>query len=313
MSVVRALARSSAGRPGRPPPLTASLLIAVAALSGLLVGSWFSRHARPADKPASAAAQTTEAGVSLQLPSGWSRGAVATLPGFHRPLGLHSVYGDLRASIELLPADSPTLLPSAFLKTLQAPPEAPDRVRLGPGRSAWRYHFLRSSGSQLILYATPTTEGVATIACLDSINVSVPVGCEALASAVTVLGSRPLDPGKRTAFLSRLPTVLADLDASRKHGVRALDAATRARDQAFAADGLARAHRTAGGVLAPLAPAGDGLPSATVGALSGCAAAYTALGRAARARSPSAYVDAGRAVARADAVLLRTLAHIQPA
>ena len=83
--------------------------------------------------------------------------------------------------------------------------------------------------------------------------------------------------------------------------------AKRSADQALAADGLARAHKAAGAALAPLTSAGDGLPSATVSALTATATAYTALASAARARLPQPYANAGRTVTGAEADLRQAM------
>ena len=241
--------------------------------------------------------------MRLHVPSGWARGDAATVPGFNRPLGVRNASEDLRASVERLPATSPTLLPAGFLQTLKSAPDRPDMVRLASGRDAWRYRFPQADGSVTVLYAAPTTTGIATVACLSPIDAG---GCEALASAVTVPRSRALEPGTSAAFYSRLPAAASDLDAARAKGAREFDAATRSTGQAAAAGRLARAHKAAGAALAPLTQEGDGLPTATVSALSATATAYATLARAARARSPERYADAGRALARADADLRRT-------
>ena len=84
--------------------------------------------------------------MRLQVPSGWARGDAAAVPGFDRPLGLRNTSEALRASVEQLPATSPTLLPAAFLQTLKSAPERPDMVRLASGRDAWRYRFPQADG-----------------------------------------------------------------------------------------------------------------------------------------------------------------------
>ena len=281
-----------------------ALLVVAAAIAGLLLGGSLGGGDEPTVEPAAAPPTTAHDGLRVQIPSGWARGDAATVPGFDRPLGLRNLGEDLRAAVERLPATSPTLLPAAFLRTLGRAPDQPDILRLGSGHGAWRYRFPQADGSVLVLYAAPTTTGIATVACRGPIDAG---GCEALASAVTVPRSRALEPGTSTAFFMRLPTVVTDLDAARTKGMDELAAATRPRGQALAADGLAQAHRSAAAALAPLTTAADGLPTATVGALTATAGAYSALASAARARSPRLYADAGRAVTSSDAALRRTM------
>jgi O-antigen ligase len=290
------------------------VLVVAAAIAGAIAGLLLGGSFRGGDAPALRSAMAPQAiahdGLRLQVPSGWARGDAATVPGFNRPLGLHNASEDLRASVERLPATSPTLLPAAFLQTLKSAPERPDVVRLASGRDAWRYRFPQADGSVTVLYAAPTTTGIATVACLSRIDAG---GCEALASAVTVPGTRGLEPGPSAAFYSRLPAAASDLDAARAKGAREFDAATRSTAQAAAADRLARAHKAAGAALAPLTREGDGLPTATVSALSATATAYATLARAARARSPRRYADAGRTLAGADADLRRTTTKVAAA
>jgi O-antigen ligase len=290
------------------------VLVVAAAIAGAIAGLLLGGSSRGGDAPALRSAMTPQTiahdGLRLQVPSGWARGDAATVPGFNRPLGLRNTSEDLRASVERLPATSPTLLPAAFLQTLKTAPERPDLVRLASGRDAWRYRFPQADGSVTVLYAAPTTTGIATVACLSPIDAG---GCEALASAVTVPGTRGLEPGPSAAFYSRLPAAASDLDAARAKGAREFDAATRSTAQAAAADRLARAHKAADAALAPLTREGDGLPTATVSALSATATAYATLARAARARSPQRYADAGRALAAADADLRRTTTKVAAA
>ncbi|HYM58040.1 MAG TPA: hypothetical protein VES79_08755 [Solirubrobacteraceae bacterium] len=297
---------------GKLPFAAVSVLAVAAAIAGLLLGGSFGGGA-PDLRGATAPQTIAHEGLRLQVPSGWARGDAASVPGFSRPLGLRNEGERLRATVERLPATTATLLPAAFLQTPESTPERPDVVRLALGGQAWRYRFPKDDGSMTVLYAAPTTTGIATVACLSPLNSVVPRGCDALASAVTVAGSRALEPGTSAAFFSRLSTAVTDLDSARTKGVRELDSATRATEQALAADGLARAHKAARRALAPLTSKGDGLPTASVGALTATVTAYAALASAARARSPRPYANASRAVTSADADLRRTMTKVAAA
>jgi hypothetical protein len=159
-----------------------------------------------------------------------------------------------------------------------------------------------------VVIAAPTTAGVATVACLSRAHSGVPPGCQALASAVTVPGSRPLPPGASAAFLSRLRTAVSDLEAARATGVKELSSATRPRAQAHAAATLACAHAAAAAALAPLTSPGDAVSARTVVALSATAAAYTSLAGAARAGAGRRYAGASRAISTAEPNLHRAVA-----
>ena len=230
---------------------------------------------------------------------------VANIPGFRDPLRLRNGADGLRASAEQLPATSATLLPAAFLATLEGAPERPTLVRVTGGHSALRYRVPGRNGSITLVYAAPNTKGIATVACTSRIEPRASCG-RATRSPPRSRCRRalPLAPSASAAFFSRAPAVLSDLDAVRTKGLKALGAASRARGQALAADGLGRAHKGAAASLAPLA-SGGGVPRATVGALTATATAYAALARAARNRLPGPYADAGRGVTTANADLRR--------
>ena len=159
-----------------------------------------------------------------------------------------------------------------------------------------------------MLYAAPTTSGVATVACVVPTDAGVPRGCETLAKAITVPGSVPLELGTSVAFYTRLPAAARELEDARRTGMHDLAAAKSATGQAAAADGLVRAHERAVAALAPLTGTRADLPGETVRALNAMAGAYAMLAGAARARSPQRYDAAGLGVSDADAELRRTLA-----
>ncbi len=299
-AVSAASASSATRRELRLPVVAVAALVLVAAVAGLVLGGVF--HGKPAApaKPRPATV-VSSAGVRLQLPSGWVRRGAGSLPGFDRPLWLRDAPAGVRAAVELLPAGSPTLLPVG----LQAS-GAPAMVALGQGRRAWRYGVVRSDSVPLAVYAVPTTKGVATVGCLGS-GRPAERACQALATALTAPGARQLDPGANAAFLIRLPATVAVLDTARAKGTHALKQARRPAAQAAAADGLARAHRTAAAELAPLR-SGDEPASKTVKDLRAAASAYSALADAARARAPRPYAQARHAVLSADRELRGTLA-----
>ena len=92
-------------------------------------------------------------------------------------------------------------------------------------------------------------------------------------------------PQPSVAFWERLPGAVGDLDAARAAGRRGFAVALHSGAQVLTAHRLAHAHEVAGARLAPLAEAGDGLPSA------------------ARARDASAYGRARRGVTAAESRL----------
>jgi hypothetical protein len=307
VAVARGAGERSVARSTFPVALVA-LLVVVGAVAGSLLaralGDGNRDGASAVPLPASPLTIVHD-GLRLQVPSGWVPGVAAMVPGFSRPLFLDNEQERLNVTVERLPATSTSLLPLAFEQALPAARERRESVRLASGRRAWRYRAALADGATIAVYTAPTTSGVATLACRSPSGAGVPRGCDALADALTVPGSLPLDPGPSAAFFSRLPAVVDRLEAVRSTGTRELSAATRAAEQAAAAEGLARGHKAASAALGPLAA--PGLPAKSVGALDATAAAYARLAGAARARSPQRYDDARRAVAGADAALRRTL------
>jgi hypothetical protein len=286
---------------------TVGQLVLAAAVIGVLLGRAFvAGDGAPAARPAPLT--IAHGGLHVQLPSGWARGRAATVPGFSRPLSLKNARERLTALVERLPASSASLLPVAFETARPTAGERREVVRLGPGQPAWRYRVAHKSGSTIVLYAGPTSSGIATVACVVPTDAGVPSGCDKLAKAITVPGSVPLELGPNVAFYSRLGDAARELEAARSTGMHDLAAARSATGQAAAAEGLVRAHEHALAALAPLAGTRAGLPGETVRALNAMAGVYATLAGAARARSPQRYNAARRGVAGADAALRRTLA-----
>ena len=217
--VSAATARRASPPEMRLPVLAVASLVVVAALAGLVLGGVYRSDPAPRAKPHPTT--LAAAGVRLELPSGWARGRSTTLAGFHRPLWLRDPHAGLRAGVELLPAASPTLLPVGLHAS-----GAPSTVELGHGRQAWRYQVARTDAVPQVVYAAPTTKGIATVGCLGVSGSVAERACKQLAVALTVPGARRLAPEKRAAFLSRLPATVAGLEAARVKGTDALDAAT---------------------------------------------------------------------------------------
>jgi hypothetical protein len=295
--------------PSRRLPLAmAAVPVVVAAFSGLLLAKAVDAGNSAAVRPGPAPRVLAHEGLRVQLPAGWAPARAAAVPGFSRPLGLGNPREQLSAVIERLPATSPTLLPAALVHAEEAAGARPELVRLAQGQRGWRYRFLHADGSVRIVIAAPTTAGVATMACLSRAHSGVPPGCQALASAIIVPGSRPLTPGASAAFLSRLRAAVGDLELARATGVKALSSATRPAAQARAAATLARAHAAAAAALAPLASPGDAVSARTVFALSATGTAYASLAGAARARAGQRYAGASRAISTAEPNLHRAVA-----
>jgi hypothetical protein len=278
---IRAVVRSQE----RPSPLTVAAAVLAAAIAGLLIGGVFRGSPPRVAEPA----KVSVAGVRMQLPSGWARERAGTLAGFDRALWLGNANQHAHAAVAVLPATS-----------LAQWGEARETVRLR-GAAVWRYRVPKA-----VVYVTPTTAGLATVACQGAAKV-----CDKLAAAVAVRGR--LELGAQAAFLSGLPPVVAALRDERAKGQQALADATKPAAQGEAADDLAEAHTTAAKALRALSPPGDGLAEATIERLRATAGAYAALGEAARERVPAPYAEAGQDVAAAEVGLRDALTRVDTA
>ena len=307
MSVTTAATEASSRERGRLSTIVVSCLAIVAAIAGLVLGGVYQRAPNPRASPP-APGKITKAGVQLELPSGWAQAGAADLSAFDQAVWLIDGQTRVRAAVALLPAASPSLLPVGLDAT-----GTPETVQLGRRGRAWRYRATSSDGIPLVVYAAPTTKGVATVGCLRVSGGEAERSCRAVAEALTVPGSRRLEPGQRAALFTQLPNTVAGLDAARAKGLRALETARRSTGQALAAKSLARAHRDAVAELGPVSSNGDSLATETVGVLGATASAYAALADAAHARSPKAYAEARGAVTSADDRLRRTMAKVAAA
>ena len=273
----------------QPAPAVAAAIVLVLACGGagvLLGRSLGGSDAR--DPEAQDLGRTATSGaLRLQLPAEWSRVAKPpTLPGFATRDPIAARLKSLRIGLvaALLPADHESLLPAALLRRLEAPPR-PTMVLLADGTHAYQYLGLSVQGRDEIIdaYVLPTADGVATVACVvRAADAPFLSRCDEVARTMSVEPDRRLPLGPAAALRSRLPSVLATLDAVRN---RYGQAATRG--SSGAANQLATAHRHAGETLSRVAVAA-GRPSLAQ-ALRDEGLAYSRLGDALSRRDrPSA-------------------------
>lgn len=246
-----------------PAPVVVAALVLVlgCAGAGVLLGSSLDPSGTTETDSAHAGTLETAGPLRLRLPDGWSRVAQPrALPGFttRRPIAARQGEPRMDLVAALLPADHGSLLPAALVERLESPRPSPIAIPVGGGELAYQYVALRVRGMPGVLdvLAWPTTRGVATVACLAS-PVVAPLlsGCDEVARTVSVTGGRGLPLGPTTALLSRLPPVLASVDAARSAYARAT-----ARGDAGAADRLATAHLRAGEALSGVAAVAGGRP-----------------------------------------------------
>jgi hypothetical protein len=194
-------------------------------------------------------------GVRLTAPPGWTRSRdPSPIPGFGSVphAMLVEELSKVRLTAAVLPPASPTLLPAALLDRLESRPATPDWVRLGERLPAYFYRDLSVPDlpGRLAVFAVPTTEGIATVACLG-----VPSSleeCAQVADSLTLTYGKPLRLDAGAAFQLRLGPQIRAVDAARERGRREFSAARSPQEQRDAATIISNAYGDAAAALAPL-------------------------------------------------------------
>jgi hypothetical protein len=231
---------------------TIALLAAVpvlAAAIGALLGWALRGDAGPSsDRSATpSGARTFAAGdLRVTLPDGWSRATKGlNVPGFDpaRTALLTSVSTDV--AITLVAPTSPSLLPPQ----LDTGSRAPRVIRAGRVRA---YHYVVALGANRVIdvYAAPTTQGTATVACSSAVY---ELGeCQTVVGALRLARGSFLAPTENAALLERLPAVVATLNQRRAPLRARLAAAVTPEGGARTAERLAAAYAAAARPLRPL-------------------------------------------------------------
>jgi hypothetical protein len=280
----------------------AAVLLVLAVVGGVLAGRSGSEESGPT------LSQSASAGsVLLSFPGAWTRlSTVPKIPGmtFSDPLALAPSGGKggqlVAGSVD---ATGPTLLPAALRARLDSSPKPNDPVRLG-SLQAYRYKDLRPKGvnGTLTVFATPTTDGVATVACVTPPGTegSFSTDCERVAGTLRLAGAKPYSLGPSDAYAATLRKTISRLDSASAPAARRLKSADTPSAQASAATALAAAYRDASRSVAreSVSPLVQGANSRIAAALNRIAGGYTSAASAARDGDTSAYNAAGRTVSR---------------
>lgn len=230
--------------------------------------------------------------LSLRAPGSWTpvsgRDSV-NIPGLDLADGVGAAPAERDGSgVEagMTDARGALLLPDALVQRVVGGLPRARPVALGR-LEALRYRDvdLRGFGRDLTLYASPSSQGVATVACYSPAAESgFAATCESVAQTLELTNARayPLATPARTG--RALQRTIANLDGERRAARRQLAAAKTNEVQAAAADRLARAYRTAGRQLErlPISPALAGQVDAAGAAIAASRAAYGGLADAAR-------------------------------
>ena len=222
-------------------PLIVVGAVLVAAVAGfLLAGSG------GGEDPGGEATTAENDAIQLEVPAGWTR--ATTLPavpgltldgatGYTAPDGGALMFGTVSEN-----ANNSTLLPTGLIQAAGGVPEQRTPVALGPDKlQAYRYSDIEVEGldQPLTVYAVPTSEGVATVACLPG-----SASCEGAANTLELTAGEPLPVGPSGQYAKAVEDALGDLSSS-----AALRRAKTPRAQAAAARDLQAAYRRASQAL----------------------------------------------------------------
>jgi hypothetical protein len=271
----------------------------VAAVIGFLISS--GGGSSEGGTPTKASSSST---LEALFPDGWTElGSPPQIPGMtlDDPIavappgggGASVVFGQVKAE-----ANNSTLLPAGFLTALGVSGTAPKRqaVELSRGKlQAYRYPDLHPKGfkSPVTVFAVPTSEGVATLAC-----VAPGADCEGIANTLKLTSGNAFPVGPSKDYAVALSKQLDTLDKQVSSGRSGLSAKTPAA-QAAAARKLSSAYSAAGKDLQglKLSPADKAANLQLTTALAQTGAAYGKLGSAASKGDRGGYGRASKSVA----------------
>ena len=316
---MRAPREPRAPREGRsrafPIALVAGLIVAVVA--GLVLGGGGGGESPPPSEPGEPVA--AESGpLALQMPAGYA--ALDTppeVPGL--PLEDAAAYAPSgRVGGETIvfgrsSANDSTLLPEDFRAAAgvdAAALEGRTAVKLGEDLQAYRYEGLQPEGEDRVatVYTSPTTAGVATVACLaPPADAGAFKGeCESVANTLALTSGKPFPVGPDPAYAKTLDATFGDLNAAVAKGFKALnrDGAT-FRTQAPAAGDIQKAYAGAARKLraARTSPADTAINARIVKALDGVSDAFGKARTEAAAKDKAGFARAGADIKAARAKL----------
>jgi TIR domain len=305
-----------------PIALGGSLLLAVIAgiaLGGSGGGAGEDEAGRAPVTPAAAGA------MQLRVPAGYAKMSSApALPGLdlvesasYAPGGKD---GGRAVTFGQPDANNPTLLPAQFRKAVRlAGGEVPDRaaVKLGPdGLQGYRYEGLAPAGisRRVTVYASPTSEGVATVACLapPADAGAFKRECEGIANTLRIASGKPFPVGPDPGYAKVLGATLGRLDGQVANGRKAL-ARDKTTFKAQAARDIQSAYVAAAKRLrdTTTSPADTRINMALAEGLGAAARAWERAASAAAKKDKRGFAAAGTAIRKRQAELARTLARLE--
>lgn len=314
-------------KPARPaePGSNKGVLIGfgVAALIAAVIGFMIAGSGGSSGGGGAPTQASANSHLEAQFPEGWGElGSPPEIPGMTladpvavAPKGSDGapavVFGQVKEG-----AGNSTLLPAGFLDSLGLDPgQVPKRAAVRLSREklqAYRYENLRPKGldQPVTVFASPTSEGVATIACI-----APGADCEAIANTLKLNAGTPFPVGPSKEYAAALSKELGGLNSKVSSGRPALQKAKTGKAQGAAARKLAADYADAAKGLEglKLSPADRAANAQLTGALKETGAAYRKLGAAAIKGDRGAYGRAGKAVSTGEQALAGALRGLQAA
>ncbi len=265
--------------------------------------------------------------VQLKLPEGYAEmTSEPALPGLDLAEGAAYAPGgkDGGRAVKFgqAVANDSTLLPEPFRNALGlAAGKVPDRtaVKLGPDDlEAYRYEGLAPAGTsrRVTVYASPTSEGVATVACLapPADAAAFKGECEGIANTLQIASGKPFPVGPDKAYAKTLGTTFGRLDGQVARGRKALarDKTTFKAQSAAARDirdAYAAAARKLRGTVT--SPADRLINSILADQLGAAARAWKKAASAAAKKDKRGFARSAAAIKRAEADLGRALGGLE--
>jgi serine/threonine protein kinase len=305
---------------GRGALIGFGIAVVIAAVLGVIVGG-SGGSSKSSGSGGTPTATVSNADLAAKFPSTWKKASSAPqIPGMsfaspiaESPGGTQSI---VIGQVKDASAANSTLLPAAFLQALglnagEVPPR--QAVRLGDSKiEAYRYEDLRPRGIQkpVTLFTVPTSQGVATVACVDPT-----ADCETIANTLKLNAGTAFPVGPSKAYAAQLGKALGGLNTKVKAGRRALASAKAPKAQAAAARQLSSAFKStsAGLSKAKVSPADAAANGQLTATLKQTGDAYGKLAAAASSGNKSAYAAASRKVQTSEAAVTRALRGLQAA
>ena len=321
--------RAPRERKSKAFPIALGVALVAAIVAGVLIGGGGSGDGGDGGGQTASEPVTPVSGGAVQLKVPEDYAALASAPAIP---GLDMVDGAGYApggkdggravAFGATEANDSTLLPEDFRGTLgldEVPESTP--VKLGPdGLQAFRYEGLKPAGidRQVTVYASPTSEGVATVACLapPADAAAFKGDCESIANTLQISAGKPFPVGPDPAFAKTLGTTFGKLDNQVAKGRKALGKdGTTFRAQAAAARDIQAAYAAAARQLsnAEVSPADRRIRALLVDRLQAAGAAWKKAAAAAVKKDKRGFASSEAAIKKTQKELQQAIAGLEAA